>query len=320
MQTRAVRLGLALPQYDYSLPGRPATWREVREWAVAADEMGFESLWLADHLVMSVEKYGASAADYEGFEPLTTLGALASVTTSARLGVLVACAQLRPPSVVAKQVATLDVLSGGRIDVGLGAGWHLPDFALAGVDFLRPGERLDQLAAVLTTLDRDLRGEGPPLRPSPLQEPRPPLFVGGRGDRLLDVVARHADGWNTVWRIEDDWYAERLRVLHRACERHGRDPATLELSVGVYTLVGEDERDLGRRFERLAEAAPQGVLRGVKLEDWRAGHLVGTPAQLAEQIDSWRTLGVSRVILGLSAVPFAGVDVGDLAMLASLIE
>lgn len=315
-----MRVGLALPQYDYSLSGRRTTWREVEAWARRADELGFESLWLADHLLMSVEKYGGPVQTYEGIEPLTGLGALAAVTTTARLGVLVACAQLRSPSVLAKQVATVDVLSHGRAELGVGAGWFPPDFELAGVPFEAPGIRLRQLEETLATLDRDLRGHGAPMNPEPVQQPRPPLHVGGRGDRLLDVVARAADGWNIVWTVDHDTYRDRLAALDRACEKAGRDPETVERSVGLYALIGEDERDLRRRFECLVEASPPGVMDGVTLDEWREGHLVGTVEQVAEQLDSWRTLRVSRVIVGLSAVPFAGVDVGDLEIAASLIR
>lgn len=320
MQTPTVRVGLALPQYDYSLPRAPLAWEDLKAWAVRADQLGFESVWLADHLLMSVEKYGGPAQHYEGFEPLTALGALAAITERSRLGVLVACAQLRSPSILAKQVATTDVISAGRVELGLGAGWFEPDFEMSGVRFERPGVRLSQLEDTLRVLDRDLRGHGAPLNPPPLQRPRPPLHVGGRGDRLLEVVARSADGWNTVWTLEQEVYRDRLSSLERACEKADRDPATVERSVGLYTLVGESEADLVRRFQLLAEASPRGVLAGQTLDDWRRGHLVGTVDQVAEQLDSWRTLGVSRVILGLSAVPFAGVDVADLDLAASLIR
>ena len=315
-----MRVGLALPQYDYSLHGNHLAWHDVGAWARRADEVGFESLWLADHLLMSVEKYGGPTEAYEGIEPLTGLGALAAVTTNARLGVLVACAQLRSASVLAKQVATVDVLSHGRVELGVGAGWFEPDFDLSGIPFERPGIRLRQLEDTLVTLDRDLRGAGAPMNPRPRQQPRPPLHVGGRGDRLLDVVARAADGWNVVWTLDHDTYRDRLASFERSCEKAARDPDTVERSIGLYALVGETERDLQRRFERLVEATPPGVMRGVSLDDWRKGHLVGTSEQVAEQLDSWRALGVSRVIMGLSAVPFAGADVDDLEIAASSIR
>ena len=315
-----MRVGLALPQYDYSLPTAPLQWAEVEAWARRADALGFESLWLADHLLMSVEKYGGPSETYEGIEPLTGLGALAAVTTTSRLGVLVACAQLRSPSVLAKQIATVDVLSAGRAELAVGAGWFQPDFDLSGVPFERPGVRLRQLEETLVALDRDLSGDGVSMNPKPVQVPRPPLHVGGRGDRLLEVVARAADGWNIVWTLDAAAYRERLASLERACEKAGRDPASVERSIGLYALVGEDERDLQRRFERMAEASPAGVMSGVTLDDWRRGHLVGTVDQVAEQLDSWRTLGVSRVIMCLAAVPFAGADVDDLEIAASSIR
>ena len=141
--------------------------------------------------------------------------------------------------------------------------------------------------------------------PPALQQPRPPMFVGGKGDRLLDVVAELADGWNTCWGWTVDAYRERTSVLDRACEARGRDPESVTRSLGLYALCGEDERDLAQRFERLRATTPPGVLDGVTLDDWRVGHLVGTVDEVREQAVIWESLGVESLILGVGAVPFA---------------
>src|SRR5437764_10425965 len=138
-----------------------------------------------------------------------------------------------------------------------------------------PGERLARLREVLVVLDALLPGgpasfngkahivRGATNLPPALQAPRPPIFVGGKGDRLLRLVAEAADGWNTCWVWRPDAYRERLDVLHRACDAVGRDPGSVTRSVGLYTLCGDDELDLERRFDRLRELSPPGVLDGL---------------------------------------------------------
>jgi alkanesulfonate monooxygenase SsuD/methylene tetrahydromethanopterin reductase-like flavin-dependent oxidoreductase (luciferase family) len=280
---------------------------------------------------LDLAKYGADERRYGAYEPIATLGALARAVPDVRLGTLVLCEALRPASVLAKSIATLDRISGGRIDVGLGAGWYEPDYEAVGMSFPPPRERLARLAEAVQvcagvlatgtepfTFDGQYHAAlGARCDPPPLQRPRPPVFVGGKGDRLLELVARHADGWNTCWTWTRDAYRERLDVLARACERTGRDPADVWRSLGLYALCGEDERDLERRFERMRACTPSGVLDGVTLDQWRTGRLVGTVDQVAEQLDGWAGLGVETVILGLGAVPFQVAALDDLEPLTT---
>ena len=150
---------------------------------------------------------------------------------------------------LAKALAGVDVVSGGRLVVGVGAGWYGPELAAAGVRPEPPRERLEGLAETVEVLKGVLGGgpfrfegrhhrvDGARARPRARQQPRPPVWVGGRGDRLLDIVAGHADGWNTVWTLTPDTYRQRVEVLERACTRRGRDPGTVTRSVGLYTAV-----------------------------------------------------------------------------------
>jgi alkanesulfonate monooxygenase SsuD/methylene tetrahydromethanopterin reductase-like flavin-dependent oxidoreductase (luciferase family) len=130
------------------------------------------------------------------------------------------------------------------------------------------------------------------------------VFVGGKGDRLLALVAAAADGWNTCWVWTPDDYRERLTVLESACAAIGRDPASVWRTLGLYALCGEDQADLERRFERLKTATPAGVLDGVSLDQWRRGRLVGTVEEVREQATEWEALGVETLILGAGALPF----------------
>ena len=325
-----MRVGLALPQYDFSVPGeRPLRWETVVGYAERAEALGFSSLWLSDHLFWDLGRYGGSPEVGAAFAPLPALAALARRTTAARLGVLVVNAPLRPPSVLAKALATLDVVSGGRLVAGLGAGWYEPEFVAAGVPFERPGVRLAQLEEAIAIL-RGMWGGGPfshagrfwTIRearclPVPVQQPGPPIWVGGRGDRLVRLAARHADGWNAVWAWTPEAYRDRLAVLDAACADAGRDPAALTRSLGLYALVGEDEADLRHRFDRLRSLSPPGVLDRTSLEEWRRGRLVGTVEQVGEQVAEWAALGVDELVVGAGAVPFALASPEDMEMIAA---
>lgn len=324
-----MRLGLALPQYDYSVAGeRPLAFATIVEYARRAEQVGFDSVWLSDHLFLDLAKYGGPDERFGCYEPIVTLAALARSVPRLRLGTLVLCEALRPAAVLAKALATLDRVSDGRLDVGLGAGWYEPDYAAIGMEMPEPAVRLARLAEAVDVVT-GLLGGGPftaagryhraaeavNLPPS-AQSPRPRVFVGGSGDRLLRLVAEHADGWNTCWKWTPAAYRERLGVLDAACERVGRDPATVWRTLGLYALCGEDEADLRRRYERLRELSPPGVVP-MDLAEYRAsGRLVGTVEQVREQVAAWSALGVETLVVGVGAVPFQVSTLDDVAMVA----
>src|SRR5215217_6333862 len=200
----AMKLGLAVPHYDISFPDRqPATFDRIARYAELGESLGFFQLWVSDHFWLDLERYGGPAGRQGTPECWTTLSALAVRTSRVRLGSLVLAAGFRPPALLAKMAATLDQISGGRLDLGLGAGWNQAEFAENGLPFPRPGERLAMLEETLEVLDRLLGAGGEPasfrgrfftvdhapVLPGPVQKPRPPLWVGGSGDRLLGVVA-----------------------------------------------------------------------------------------------------------------------------------
>src|SRR6476646_10300398 len=136
-------VGLALPQFDFSVPGeRPLRWETVRAWAKTAEVLGFDSVGLADHLFWDVKKYGGPDETFDVYDPLVGLAALARDTTRVRLGILVASVPLRQPSGLAKALSTLDVVSGGRVVAGLGAGNYEPELDAAGVGMEPPRVRL----------------------------------------------------------------------------------------------------------------------------------------------------------------------------------
>ena len=323
-----MRIGFALPQYDYSVPGdSPLRWETLLGHAQRAEELGFDSLWLSDHLFLDIAKYGGSSDPHGIYEPLVTLAALARSVTRPRLGTLVACEALRPATVLAKALATLDRITGGRLDVGLGAGWYPPEYEAVGLDVPSPGERLARLAEAVEVVC-GLLGGGPFTfdgryhradhavnHPPAVQEPRPPVFVGGKGDRLIRVAVEHADGWNTCWVWTPEAYRDRLDVVERSCEKVGRDPDTVWRSLGLYALAGEDHADLERRFARMRDLMSAGVVTG-SLDEWRAGRLVGTVDELRAQRAEWDALGVETLIVGAGPLPFSVTSLDDVELLA----
>jgi len=328
-----VQFGLALPHYDFSIPGEsPLRFETIVEYARAAEALGFDALYVSDHVSLSIERYGGPPGESFAYEPLTTLAALAGMTTRPRLGTLVLAEVLRPAGVLAKTLATLDRLCGGRLDIGIGAGWYAPDYEAVGLPLPTPGERLARLREALAVLDALLPGGPASLDgkahlvrdatnlPPARQEPRPPIFVGGKGDRLLRLVADVADGWNTCWAWTPDDYRDRLDVLHRACDAAGRDPSSVRRTLGLYALAGENEADLAARYERMQAQAPGGMLDRVPLDDWRAGRLVGTPEQLSDQLAGWAALGVAELIVCAGPLPFSVSDRGDLELLAGALK
>ncbi len=312
-----MKLGLALPQYDYSVAGeRPLRFDTIVDYARLAERWGAHSVWLSDHLFLDLAKYGGPDRREACYDPIVTLSALARSVPRIRLGTLVTLEALRPAAVLAKALATVDCVSGGRLDVGLGAGWYEPEYEALGMEMPRAGVRLDRLVDALAVVT-GLLGGGPFTydgahhrafdavnRPPAVQRPRPRVFVGGKGDRLLSIAAQHADGWNTCWTWTPDAYRERLNVLDEACAKVGRDPESMWRTLGLYALCGEDEHDLERRFERLRERSPAGVLDDVDLATFRVGRLVGTVEEVRAQVGEWEALGVDTLILGVGAVPF----------------
>jgi alkanesulfonate monooxygenase SsuD/methylene tetrahydromethanopterin reductase-like flavin-dependent oxidoreductase (luciferase family) len=302
-----MELGLALPHYDASYPGPgPATFERIAKYAELAESLGFFQVWVSDHFWLDLERYGGPPGRTGTPECWTTLTALAMRTTRVRLGTLVLAAGFRPPALLATMAATLDQVAGGRLDLGLGAGWNQAEFEENGLSFPRPGERLARLEQAMETLRALLTDPGRPAWfPTPLQRPRPPLWVGGKGERLLGVVARAADGWNLSWSVTPEQYEQRLRVLGAACRREGRPVGEVRRSLGLTTLIGRDAEDLVARWRRLQAWMPGGALDGAELRDWAASRLVGTPDQVLEQLRGWEARGVEQVVCGFGGVPFS---------------
>jgi probable F420-dependent oxidoreductase len=314
-----MRFGLSLPHYGFSLPdGAPITVEAMSGWARRAEALGFDSVWVSDHFFYSFGRYGADPVPIASLEPLTSLAALSSLTERVRLGVLVLGAPFRHPAMVARSAATVDRLSGGRLELGLGAGWLADEFEAFGYRFGSTGERFDALEDALAVLRALFDAEGPVsyegrtvtlrdavLAPRPVQRPVP-VWAGGKGGpRLLRAAARYATGWNYVWRFTDAWYRGKLDDVAVACEAVGRDPATFRRTVGLYSLLGEDDRGARAAFARGQAAMPGAALAAETYESWCADTLSGTPEMALERIGALEEMGVEEVVVAPWVLPFA---------------
>lgn len=311
-----MRFGLSLPHYGFSLPSGETSFSAVATWATRAEELGFDSVWVSDHFFYSFARYGADPAPIASLEPLTTLAGIAAITQRVRLGTLVLCAPFRHPALVARMAASIDLVSDGRLDLGFGAGWMREEFEAFGYRFGEIGERFDALQESLEVVHAlfdgapvTYDGTTVTLRDAVLASApeRPPtLWVGGKGGpRLLRLAARLAEGWNTVWRVSPDGYADMLDGVRAACDAVGRDPATFGLSIGLYSLIGEDEAAARAAFERGRAAAPGDAMAADDYTSWRADTLSGTPEQVLERVAAFEALGVRELIVSPWVLPFA---------------
>jgi len=219
--------------------GETPRWADIRTSALAAEAAGLDSVWLYDHLVY---RFGEPPTTRGTWEAWTLLSALAGVTTRAELGVLVMCVPFRNPAVLAKMADTLDEVSGGRFTLGLGAGWHRPEFDAFGIPFDHKVDRFEDGVKIIGPLLRegrvDYRGtyaSAPDceLRPRGPRPGGPPILIASAGPRMLRLTADHADQWNTAWLGAPAALDEPLAKLHAACDDAGRDRASLGITVGI---------------------------------------------------------------------------------------
>jgi alkanesulfonate monooxygenase SsuD/methylene tetrahydromethanopterin reductase-like flavin-dependent oxidoreductase (luciferase family) len=267
----ATRFGLFIGQVGMS-------WSELVERFTLADELGFDHAWLVDHLMPTDPPH-----DRPAFEAWTSLAALAAMTYRVRLGVLVSNNTFRHPSLLAKQAVTVDHISGGRLILGIGSGWHADEHGRFGIDFPPAAERVDRLAEALEVVRQLTSGEsasfggrhyrlaGARALPRPVQRPHIPVLIAAHRPRMLRLAARHADIWDTFATIDGTategvatTLAQRVSQFEAACRDAGRDPTTVRRSVWVgpepfdsptaYAAFVDQHRALG--FTDLMTALP----------------------------------------------------------------
>jgi alkanesulfonate monooxygenase SsuD/methylene tetrahydromethanopterin reductase-like flavin-dependent oxidoreductase (luciferase family) len=299
------------------------TWPLWRDLAAACEQHSIPTLFRSDHY----QNLDGQHPERGSLDAWGTINALAAITTKLRLGTLVSPTSFRHPSVLAKLVVTADHVSGGRIDVGIGAGWHEREHEAYGFPFLPTKTRVDVLeeqihvlmghwgtepfsfsGAHYTLSDLD-------AQPKPVQQPHPPLLMGGNaGPRSAALAARFADEYNTPFPSVDQ-VKQRKSSIDQACERAGREPIPFSIMVGA--VLGVDGAEVERRARRVAEATGQDAAALVRSPP--QGWIVGTIEEAAEQLAPMREAGVGRVMCNQFVEPEVE-QVARLGELASLIR
>ncbi|MGW2426203.1 LLM class flavin-dependent oxidoreductase [Streptomyces sp. NPDC001709] len=281
-----MKVGLVLPLAEY--PWRQPSYGEIRALALQAEDSGFDSVWVFDHLLFR-EARGPSEGIWESW---TVLSALAEATDRVTLGTLVLCTAFRNPAVLAKMAVTLDEVSRGRLVLGLGCGWHTPEFEAFGIPFDHRVDRFEEalriILALLRTGRADFSGRHHRLRAGELRPrgPRPggpPVLVGAHGPRMTALAARYADLWNACWFGSPSGAEETLARVRETCRKEARDPATLGFTLGVNVRVGTG-----------TSPGPDGP------PPPDADILTGSPQDVARGLLTYATLGVDHVVLNLN--------------------
>jgi F420-dependent oxidoreductase-like protein len=289
-----VKFGVQASQANTSWPDLLSLWQELDT------NSGFDLVWLMDHFVTGTgEAFGSEGECLEGW---TALAALAHATSRVRLGILVTGNTYRHPAVLAKQATTVDHISGGRLEFGLGGAWHTYEHAAFGIPFHTTRERLERLdeaaslIKLLWTEDRPsfdgkyYQLDAPPYNPPNVQTPHPPIMIGGGGEkRTLRTVASYADASNVQGTPDD--VAHKFSVLDQHCKDVGRDPSTIRRTIQAVLFLTEDEA--------LQQRVIQGMkaLRDVSDEDARKMVLMGSPAEVIDQIKAYEAAGVQEIMV-----------------------
>ncbi|HZR38957.1 MAG TPA: LLM class flavin-dependent oxidoreductase [Ktedonobacteraceae bacterium] len=286
---RKMKIGIVLETAEGGLDGKTPTFHQVQEMAQAAERAGLDSIWLCDHLI-----YRSGQEEAGFWEVFSILSALAAVTTRITLGTIVVCTSFRPPALVAKMADTIDEISGGRLILGLGAGWHQPEYEAFGYPFDHLAGRFEEAMQIIAPLLRegkvDFQGQyyqvhNCVLRPRGPSRQGPPILIAGRRPRMLQLTARYGDAWNTAWHIEPAVVKEQYEEFKQACAVVGRDPAAIELTVGTAVKF----------------ASP-----GEEVDPKRA--ISGSPEAIASHLQRFAEEGVTHLIVILDQLSLENIE------------
>lgn len=296
--TNQITFGVFMPQgwkmELIDIPDSTDKWNIAVDIALHAEVLGFDSIWVYDHF-HNVPKPAHEAV----FECWTVMAAISQRTSRIRLGQMVGCNLYRPPTLLAKITSTLDVISGGRLDWGIGAGWYENECRGYGYEFPVPKDRIAMLKETVEivksmwtqqettytgTYYQTVRGN---CDPKPVQKPHPPIWIGGGGEQLtLRVVAQYADYSNFGGTPEE--FARKREILKSHCLKVGRDESEIRKTWSPEILIRDTERELRDLQTRST--------RGESFDAWRASNLIGTPEQVATRIQQYIDLGCSGFI------------------------
>jgi len=278
------------------------SWSATKEAAIAAERSGFASIWLNDHLLPP-----AGPLDVPFREAWTSLSAIGATTRTVQLGTLVACNSFRNPALLAKMASTLNSITDGRIVLGIGAGWHRPEYEAYGYAYSTIGERmarLEESVRIMKMMFQDGKatfyGKYYTVRDAPsIEVPnhKVPVWVGGGGPRLVRMAARLADGWN-CYRMRLEEFKARLGIFEQECKRAERDRKEVTISLVTDCMVAALNSDV----ERLIEAAA--FERGQARDRYRVDDsvIIGNSTEAAERIRGYQEMGVNHLIMNFPSV------------------
>lgn len=282
------------PQFGYD-------YHQIFDIIQAAEKSDFSHAWFSDHFMMTAE-----SSDLISYECFSAMFAAASKTTTLRLGSMVFCNNYRHPAVLAKQIASLDHFSNGRIDFGYGAGWKEVEYNAYGIEYPSAGVRIKQLSEGIDVIRRlwedeyaDYEGEYYQLKkavsfPKPVQSPMP-VWVGTMEakPKMLSLAAQKADGINIAWSFSPDVYQEKLERIDNYCKKFDRDPSTLIKSYGVWTRVYSD---VDEKLSVMKEVADTRGFTLEQVQERYSGALHGTIDEIIEKINKYINLGITHFI------------------------
>lgn len=292
-----MRFGCFLPQRVDS-----SDFRVVQEIAGKCEELGFSSIWLFDHMTTF-----PVVTDKPFFECWTTLSALTQRTRSIRLGPLVTCNSFRHPSLLSKMAATVDVLSQGRLEFGIGAGWFKDEYRRFGYDFPPLRERVRQLEESLEIIKGVWIRERFTFKgnyyavseafctPKPIQRPHPPIWIGGRGDMSLRLVAKYGDACNFS-SLSPEECSKKLEVLNGYCEEYSRDLKEIIKSYMAIIFLGKDFESAKAKINRYLEVLPTKAVSEID-ETFYSKRIVGGPGDCIKRIEEYENAGIDYLIL-----------------------
>lgn len=292
------------PRFSIQTGQQFAAWPDlVRIWQ-RAERLGYTAAYTYDHfMAVMMDPHDPC------LEAWTTLAALGVHTSRLRIGVLVTGNTYRHPAVLAKMATTVDIITGGRLDFGIGSGWFAPEHAALGIPFGSARERCERLDEALTIIrslwtertttvvGRHYAVRDAIAEPKPVQRPHPPILIAAGGERrMLRLVARHANAWNAFGSPEV--FRHKIAVLAEHCRAEGRDVAAIEKSVLVPAAIGDDPA----AWEPLVHG--YAAFQGLTPEEAVRWMLLGRPADLVRQIESWLAVGVTHFVLTLTPYNF----------------
>jgi F420-dependent oxidoreductase-like protein len=292
-------------------------YEAIRQTAITAENLGFDSLWLYDHLITLPPRAEPC------FECWTTLAALASETKNIRIGSLVTCCSYRHPSLIAKMGATLDNISKGRLEFGIGAGWYWLEFQKYGIPFQPLNIRIRMLEEAILIIKKlwseersTFKGkyyqiENSVFEPKPVQKPHPPIWIGGSSNSILRLVAKYANGCNLE--LKPFACERKLKTLDKLCKEIGRDSTHIQKSLHAIVIIGEDENEVRERAKRFFKTSRLSLTEKFRLalkEPGKAlsyvrkrvisshvGYILGSPDECAKQLIQFRKVGLTHFML-----------------------